>query len=343
MKSSEKPRKIANRRSFLHGGLAGAAVVGSGLIGEQVAFAGDENGWHSPGDIAILKFLAAVELVENDLWGQYCLLAVHNEGFNRALRNIDPSLVRYNCDIQRDEGSHALFINAYLKSIGEEPTNLDAFRTIPMPQVMGADQAGHLANLTDLTVDTSWYIKYRTPSNPDFGDMPRQFVKIVNRPAIPTRDGLSEVELQAIANTATFHSPSIEQAGMSLYDHFITRVNNQHVLALLASILPVEAIHFTGFHKSLETLPGVSSDGLVFPDLRSDRQLSEGIFPVPCPFLRRALPDVSVVRPRTKKNSGSVYLVKSLVKSGLFKGQSAEFLESAMKLATEADAAQRDV
>ncbi len=343
MNSPEKPKNLAHRRSFLYGGLtAGVATVGAGLIGDQPAFASRANRQCSPGDIAILKFLAAVELVENDLWGQYSRLAVYNEGFNRALSNIDPSLVRYNTDIRRDEGTHAVFINAYLSAVGEQPTDLDPFRTIPMPQVAGADQQGHLTNLTSLTVDTSWYLKYRTPSNPDFGEMPGQFVNIVDRPGIPTRDGLSEVELQAIANTATFHSPSIEQGGMSLYDHFITHVSNSHVLALLASILPVEAIHFTGFHKSLETLPGVSSDGLVFPDLRSDRQFSEGIFPVPCPFLELQLPRISVVRPRSKKNAGAVYLVNALVKSGLFKGQSPEFFASAMQLATAADTAERD-
>ena len=61
----------------------------------------------SPGDIAIFKFLAAVELVETDLWTQYTLLAEGNSGFQRALTNIDPALVRYNHDIRRDEASHA--------------------------------------------------------------------------------------------------------------------------------------------------------------------------------------------------------------------------------------------
>ncbi len=61
------------------------------------------------------------------------------------------------------------------------------------------------------------------------------------------------------------------------------------------------------------------------------------------PILRRGFPDVSVVRPRTKKNAGAVYVVNALVKSGLFKGQSQEFFESTMKLATAANAAQREI
>ena len=276
------------------------------------------------------------------MWGQYARLAVHNQGFRQALTNIDPSLVRYNVDIRRDEHSHAVFINALLKDMGEEPTNLDAFRTLRMPQVMGADQKGHLANLTRLTVDTSFYTKYRTPSNPDFGDVPPQLVKIVDRPGIPTSDNLSESEFQAIANTATFHSPSIEQAGSSIYDHFITKATDLDVLATLASILPVEAIHFTGFHKSLETLPGVSVDGLTFPDLRNDRQYSEGIFPTPCPFLSSEYPKISVVRPRSKAQAGAVHLVTSLKASGLFIGQSAQFFDNAMQLAENADAAKRE-
>ena len=344
MNDITSPRNPASRRSFLHGGLAaGVATVSSGLVVGQAAAREAESGNHTRGDIAILSFLAAVELVEDDLWSQYSLLADNNQGFNRALSHIDPSLIRYNRDIRRDEGSHALFINSYLASIGEPPTNLDAFRTIPMPDVMGADHSGHLANLTSLTVDTSWYIKYRTPSNPDFGEKSPQFVNIVDRPGIPTTDNLSDVEFQAIANTATFHSPSIEQAGASIYNHFITRATNPMVLAILASILPVEAMHFTGFHKSLETLPGVSVDGLTFPDLRNDRSFSEGIFPTPCPFLMRSLPDVSIVRPRHKKTAGAVFLVNALEMSGLFKGQSPEFFASAMKLATAADAAEREV
>ncbi|MGI8958601.1 MAG: ferritin-like domain-containing protein [Bryobacteraceae bacterium] len=264
MDREEKREKAASRRSFLQSGItAGVAAAGSGFLAEQIAFGESGGGRPSPGDVAILSFLAAVELVEDDLWGQYCLLAVKNDGFNRALRNIDPSPVRYNCDIRRDERSHALFINAYLKSIGEEPTNLDPFRTIRMPQVMGADDCRHLANLTSLTVDTSWYLKYRTPSNPDLGATPRQLVKIVDRPGIPTHDHLSDEQFQAIANTATFHSPSIEQGGVSLYDYFTTKATNLDVLAILASILPVEATYFTGFRKSLETLPGVFVDGLV--------------------------------------------------------------------------------
>ena len=332
--------ELRNRRSFLQGGImAGIATVGAGIFSRQAR--GQSTGSPTSGDIAILKFLAAVELVETDLWTQYSELAVNNPGFKQGLTNIDPSLVRYNVDIRRDENSHASYINAGLKALGVPPINLDAFRTIRMPKVIGADQIGHLANLTSLTVDTSWYTKYRSATNPDFGETSPQLVDIVDRPAIPTSNNLSEVEYQAIANTATFHSPSIDQAGTSLYDYFITKASNLDVLALLASILPVEAIHFTGFNKSLETLPGVSVDGLTFPDLRNDRKYSEGIFPTPCPFLSRQLPDISVARPRSQANAGAVHLVNALTKSGLFKGQTTQFFDNAMQLANAADAAQR--
>ena len=333
--------EVRNRRSFLQTGItAGIATVGAGLLSREARAQesrGGEDRRATAGDVAILKFLAAVELVEDDLWTQYSLLAVNNPGFNRALTNIDPSLVRYNVDIRRDEHSHARYINAVLKDMGEEPTNLDAFRTLHMPQVAGADQKGHLTNLTQLTVDTSWYTKYRTTSNPDFGDIPPQLVNIVDRPGIPTSDHLSDTELQAIANTATFHSPSIEQAGTSIYDYFITKATNLDVLATLASIMPVEAIHFTGFHKSLETLPGVSVDGLTFPDLRSNRNYSEGIFPHPCPFLSREQPNVSVVRPRTKAVAGAVHLVTSLKASGLFMGQTQQFFGGTQSITQPVD------
>src|SRR5205807_4843960 len=65
-----------NRRSFLRGGLtSGAAVVGAGLLSNALpAFGHDaeeRSGSLNKGDAAILRFLAAAEIIETDLWVQY--------------------------------------------------------------------------------------------------------------------------------------------------------------------------------------------------------------------------------------------------------------------------------
>lgn len=338
--------QASDRRNFLKGGLAaaGAVTLAPALLATPtIAEERGERGAISPDDIAIFKFLAAVELVETDLWTQYTLLAEGNPGFQRALTNIDPALVRYNHDIRRDEASHAGFINAALQDAGERPIDLDQFRTLRMPQVQGSNEAGYLTNLTDLNVDTSWYTKLRSDANPDFGSKPVQLVELNGVPAIPTRDGLTEDQYQAIANTATFHSPSIDEAGTSLYAHFLSRASELRAVKVLACILPVEAIHFTGFNKALEGLPGVSVDGITFPNLRGNPDYAQGIFPTPCPFISTALPEISVIRPVNSPIVGAVALVEKLTASNLFKGQSNAFLDMALHLAEAADRAKRSI
>ena len=81
-------------------------------------------------DVAVLKFLAAAELVEADLWGQYSELATNNPEFRRALQEIDGSMPNYVTGDFDDETSHAAFINAYLVAAGQDPINLDPFRTL---------------------------------------------------------------------------------------------------------------------------------------------------------------------------------------------------------------------
>jgi len=110
------------------------------------------------------------ELVESDLWGQYCELATNNPGYRDALQRIDESLPDFICGVLEDERSHATFINAFLVAAGKTPINLDPFRTLPSVPVEGAKNIGRLTNLKNLTVDTSYYQRYRQAGNPDFGD-----------------------------------------------------------------------------------------------------------------------------------------------------------------------------
>lgn len=63
-------------------------------------------------DVAILQVLAAAELLECDLWQQYCELASNNRRYRRALQCIGDSLPDYICGDYEDECSHAALINA---------------------------------------------------------------------------------------------------------------------------------------------------------------------------------------------------------------------------------------
>src|SRR5208283_2451484 len=156
-------KRPANRRAFMKMGLA----AGGAAIGSQLLLAGGAPiGGSSPlssGDIAILKFLAAAELIEADLWQQYAELGGvtmgHQNKYQLALQALDSDGSQYISSNTLDEQSHAAFLNAYLQSVGATPVNLDQFRTLPSSQATGAQQIGRLTNLTQLTVDTSWYTR----------------------------------------------------------------------------------------------------------------------------------------------------------------------------------------
>lgn len=336
------------RREFLARGAAAAAAASAiaaplALASGSFASAGVSRsgpGMIPPGDLAVLRFLAAAELVEDDLWQQYCELAVSNPAFNAALTAIDPALPRYICDDRDDERSHANLINAFLVSIGEPPINLDGFRKLPSVAATGAQQVGRLTNLTNLTVDTSWYNRYRGAGNPDFGDQFPQLITIAGRATIPTTNRLTQAQVQAAAHSAAFHFCAIEQGGGSLYNNLISKVRSPEAVSILAAIGPTEVYHFATFHKTLENIFGFNAgNGLVFPDLRSMPELSHAVMPEPCRFLRADLPLCSVIRPRSTQNAGAVAAATGLVNSGLFAGQSSAFLGAVVALAQAADAA----
>src|SRR5207253_8403080 len=130
------------------------------------------RGKRSEGDAGLLRFAAAVELSQADLWQQYSELGAvqgGNPAYMAALSKLDGDMPQYISDNTDDERSHAAFLNAYLMSKGEEPVNLDEFRTLPSSKATGAKQIGRLTNLQNLDVDTRWYTRYRSPLNPDLG------------------------------------------------------------------------------------------------------------------------------------------------------------------------------
>ena len=344
-----KHESSTDRRSFLMRsmGMGAAAMLGGGALFNHAARASTESaetaGDASPraalnsSDVAILKFLAAAELLEEDLWGQYCELAMANKGFIKALSKIDPALPSYVCQDHANENSHALFINSYLVANGQTAVNLDPFRTLPSVKASGAGTKGRLTNLTNLTVDTSYYTRYRSAGNPDFGDTFPQIAMIKNQATVPISDSIKGKDMQAIAESAAFHFAAIEQGGSSLYNSLITKVSSLDSVAILASIGPVEVYQFSAFHGSLAGISKIQTSTVDIPDLHKDKTTAFAHFPLPCKFLDPTLAPNSVIRPRNTNTAGAVAAATGLVASGLFMGQPQGFLDAVVALATAAD------
>jgi hypothetical protein len=361
MDTTGRAGRLTNRRSFLIGGAAvGAGAIGAGrlLADPPPAFADNAL---PKGDVAILQFLAAAELLEADLWGQYNELGgiqdsevpggTGNRAYTRALAVLDEDMDQYIHDNTDDEQSHANFINAYLAAHGEDPINLDAFRTLPSSRATGAQQIGRLTNLMQLTVDTSWWTRYRSDSqNPDLGDTLPQAVPdlaVGEHPAIPRSDDdlKPRKHLQAIANTAAFHFGFIEQGGTSLYAALAQRITHPEVLRILLSIGPTETMHFQTWQDKAGNAPVLTDPktGLTFPDLNADGELLQTnlIMPEPTRFLDRKFPICSIIRP-TQTNGAASGAAQALTANGLFIGQSAAFFAAVKALAQAADAAARE-
>jgi Ferritin-like domain len=323
------------RRSFI-------TTMALGGVGASLAATGSaQAAGITSGDAAILRFLAAAELLEADLWQQYAELANNNPAYANALLQIDPDMLSYIQQNTNDEFSHQAFLNDFLISQHLEPVDLDAFRNLPSSQATGAEQIGRLTNLMHLNVDTSWYTRYRSPGNPDAGDTFDQVATIVNRPAIPLHDGYTANQIQAIANTAAYHFGSVEQGGTSLYPELSLNVTSLVALRIVTSIGPSEAWHLAIWDDTAGEIPPVDSgDGLVFPSLPP---LPTIVFPTPCTFLSPNLPRCAVVRPTSDALSGPMAVVKFLTQSGLFVGQSRGFFTTLTGLATAAEAAKRQI
>src|ERR1700716_3916917 len=140
------------RRSFLKGLGMSAATPSAGalLAAKGNAQSTRSTGKLSKGDAALLKFAAAAELIEADLWQQYNELGGvqgGNPAYMAALSNLDGDMPQYISDNTDDELSHAAFLNAYLMSKGEEPVDLDPFRNLPSSQATGAKNKGRLTHL----------------------------------------------------------------------------------------------------------------------------------------------------------------------------------------------------
>jgi len=359
-----------NRRSFIKKGLAaGSATLGAGLLADGLAVFGqgqeEKSGRLPRGDAAILRFLAAAEILETDFWVQYNELGGIQDNevpggsgsapYTAALKVLDGDMDQYIHDNTEDEFTHQNFINAYLASKGADIVDLSPFATLPGSTATGSSGKPRLTNLMQLTVDTSWWTRYRSrDNNPDL-DPTFTFPQAVpglfagQFPAIPRTDGdlAPPDHLQAIANTAAFHFPTIEQGGTSLYPSLAQRVTHPEVLRIVLSIGPTETAHFQTWQDKAGNAPPLTdpTNGLVFPDLNSPPFGGEDfqtnlIMPEPCPFLSRSLPVCSIIRP-TGTNGAAMGALNFLTAMGLFIGQSPQFFAFLRDLAEDADAARR--
>ncbi|MBV8173539.1 MAG: ferritin-like domain-containing protein [Verrucomicrobia bacterium] len=397
--SSQLRTRRLQRRSFLKGLAATSALLLPGtiaLVNKAKARSDDGGGQLTRGDASILRFLCAAEILEADLWEQYWELSsaagiAHrgdfasqinpstgqapvgtggNLPYTTALQLLDSDMPQYIVDNTDDEFSHTNFLLAYLKSKGANTSDLDLlvgphFRTVPGSVATGSANKGRLTNLTKLTIDTSYWGRYRSDStNPDLGDT--SFVEAVpslnvgQHTAIPRTDADASNPnlIKAIAFTAGFHFGFIEQGGTSLYPALAQRVSDPEVLRVVLSIGPSEALHFQVWHDKagnanagnppLTVVDPINNSTVTFVDLTVptgndavDELIAANlIMPEPCPFLNRSFPVCSIVRP-TETEGAAMGAVKAFTADGLFIGQTAEFMQLLNDLATDADQAKR--
>ena len=388
-------KRGANRRSFLkHGAVAAGAIgVGAALLQDPLAaFGHDDDDDHAAitkGDIAILKFLQALETVEEDLWRQYAELGGTKDsefsgltGGNTAYINslllLDGDMPQYIHDNTDDEISHARFIKNYLMSKGVTTADLSPFRILPGSQANGAvKNAKRLTNLTQLTIDTSFWTRYRSITNPDF-DPQAKFdfaVSTLNtglHAAIPRTDTdtTNQELMNAIAFTAGFHFAFIEQGGSSLYPTLALKVTNLEVLRILLSIGPSETMHFQTWqdkagnanqgNPDLTVMDPVNGSTVTFTDLHvalgesanetdnAGKVLQANlIMPEPTHFLDPKFGPVAIIRPTSTKLNGAVAAVQGFANDNLFldpkTGKNTDIVDVLMDLAEKADEARRSI
>jgi hypothetical protein len=384
--------RLYHRRSFLRSVGVGAlalAPTAALLSGARKALA-QSNGSLTEGDAAILRFLAAAEILESDLWEQYWELgglafgehvdiprgesaprfSGGNAAYTAALQILDGDMPQYITDNTDDEFSHQAFIRAFLVSKGASTADIDllagpTFRTLPGSTAMGSSGKKRLTNLTQLTIDTSYWGRYRSDdNNPDLNPA-ASFAKAVPslnngfHTAIPRTDADANNQdlINAIAFTAGFHFAFIEQGGTSLYPSLAQRVTDPEVLRILLSIGPTETMHFQTWQDKAGNAntnpngpPGnppftvhdpVNNSTVTFFDLhfgQPETLQANLIMPEPCPFLSRTFPKCSIIRP-TETNRAAMGAVTALTEDGLFRGQSEAFFAVIKRLAEEADEA----
>src|ERR1700747_3634185 len=375
---------LSNRRSFLKNTMIAGAATTAGaarLTNGVPAFAQDKSGSLSKGDAAILRFVAAAEIIESDIWLQYNELAGVQDGevsklasklipgypsqitggntdYTNAILQLDGDMNQYISENTEDELSHEVFLNAYLASKGADTVNLDAFRTLPSSQATGSNKTfGRLTNLTQLTVHPDFWPRYRSRGrNPDLGDKVRNAIPTLavgKHTAIPRTDADTGDAnfIQAVGFTAGFHFPWIEQGGTSLYAMLAQRARNVEVLRILLSIGGTEICHFqtwqdkAGNAVPLSAVDPVTGVSVTFPDLNSPPFGGEDF------QTNLIMPEPTTFLSRqfppcsiirpTETTGAAMGALNALTADGLFIGQSSQFTQLLQDLAADADAARR--
>ena len=276
-------KSASDRRTFLKKGMvAGAATVGASLLtSPPSAFAEqEEKGGHlNRGDAALLRFAAAAEILETDFWVQYNELGgvpntrevpggSGNSAYTAAIAMLDSDMAQYIHDNTDDEFTHQNFLNAYLESKGASPMNLEPFRTLPGSSATGSSGKLRLTNLMQLNagyqlVDSlsqresqsrprSEFRVSASHSGPESKGSTRPFHAPTQTPAIP-------IFLQAIANTAGFHFPTIEQGGQQSLPVDGPARHASEVLRILISIGPTETMHFQTWSDKAGNAPPLTA------------------------------------------------------------------------------------
>src|SRR5260221_3702786 len=372
----------SNRRAFLRKGMtaAGAATAAGMVIPGRLFAQGDgqDEGNLTRGDIAILRFLSAAEQVETDLWQQYSELGGTQDAeesgvgggnplYTAALQLLDGDMDQYIHDNTDDEFTHHRFLNNYLESKGAKPVDLTPLSTgLPSSKATGAKQIPRLTNLTQLTVDTTWWTRYRSTTNPDLGAsfanavpslasgkfaaIPRTDADLGNSALSDDNAQSIDDRLKAIAFTAGFHFAFIEQGGTSLYAALAQKATSLEVLRILVSIGGSEIMHFqtwqdkAGNATPLTFTDPVNKSTVTFDDLTTNQPedlQANLIMPEPCDFLDAKLEAVSIIRPTSRKLGGALATAQSFLDDGLFIGQTQAFVKTFFRLAEEADEARR--
>ena len=367
--SCPAPNRLA-RRSFLRNIGIGAALLAPGAAllsssAKALAKNGNEKEKNAltRGDVAILQLLAAAELIETDLWQQYNELGGVNapdSGYKAGLVILDGDQPQYIADNTDDEIRHAAFLNAYLKSKGEQQVDLSEFKNLAPSQVSFVPQTGRLTNLKQLTVDTSWWTRYRSIRNPDFGATFANAVPSLHsgqHTAIPRNNAeLGDPNnpsdhVKAIAFTAGFHFGFIEQGGTSLYATLAQKVTSLEVLRILISIGGSEIMHFqtwqdkAGNATPLTDFDPINNSTVTFKDLTTGQPetlQANLIMPEPCEFISPNLPACAIIRPTGPGQLDATGVINSFIADGLFRGQSSQFMQLITSLARAADAADRE-
>ena len=357
-------------------------TAGSALLQNvPTALAEDRHGRITRGDAAILRWLAAAEIIESDLWLQYAEFAGTQDGevekiasqqipdypsqptggsqpYIRDILQLDGDMSQYISDNTEDELSHETWINNYLVSKGVEPVSLNKFRTLESSKATGANQIGRLTTLTQLKVDTTWWTRYRSRTgNPDLGDTfpPAVPTLLVDtHPGVPrSNDDLNDPDfLQAIANTAGFHFADIEVGGASMYPSLAQRVTSVEVLRILLSIGGTEIMHFQTWHDKAGNAVASKSNivdpvtGFVvfFPDLTKDsvgEDLKNNLIMPEPTAFLNKSLGVCSIVRPTDPRNAAQNALQGFVDMNVFVGQQPDFFSFVTKLAKEADEARR--